>query len=227
MCYSKDSSLYTSVVSAAAIVYLMSSGIPHFQWLGVTLIGWCAMQFAEYLLWSENPREGCTETNKQLTSTVVPFAIFLQGVSALCGSLFVIPWASSSFGRKAVIVSYTLASAVMVYLANFYNTTKDCTIVTEEGHLDWGRHLSTEMSWDAVGIYGWAFIGLAPIIFLWNRSYIFLAAFLALPLFGFFYGRYATDSQATIWCYYTSWSSILAALGLFLKQAGIYDVLRA
>jgi hypothetical protein len=227
MCYSKESSLYTSSVSFVAIVYLLTSGIPHFQWLGVTLLGWCTMQFAEYLLWSENPKEGCTETNKQVTSTLVPFAIFLQGVSALYGSLLVIPWASSSFERKAIIVSYTLASAVMVYLANLYNPTKDCTTVTEEGHLDWGRHSRPIMSLDAVGMYGWAFIGLAPIILLWNRSYAFLAAVLTLPVLGFLYGRYGTDSQASIWCYYTSWSSILAALGLFLKQTGTYDVLRA
>jgi hypothetical protein len=66
----------------------------------------------------------------------------------------------------------------------------------------------------------------APLLFLWNRSFLFLAVFTLLPAIGFFYGQ-STDSGASIWCYYTSWSSAVAAFGLFLKQAGIYDVLRA
>jgi hypothetical protein len=225
MCYSKESSLYTSSVSFAAIVYLVSSGIPHFQWLGVALAGLCAMQFAEYLLWSEEPDKSCTERNKLITSTAVPAALFAQGLSVLYGSLFVYPWKTSSDLRKFIIVAYTLAVAAIVYVGNFYNPSKECTIVTEDGHLDWGRNTGSVMSWNAgVLYYGWAFVIAAPFI-LWNRSFAFLAAFLALPLFGFLYGRYATDSQASIWCYYTSWSSIIAAGGLLLKHAG-YDHLR-
>jgi len=226
MCYSKDSSLYTSIVSSAAIVYLLSSGIPHFQWLGVALAGLCAMQFAEYLLWSENPEKSCTEKNKLITASLVPAALFLQGIAGFYGSLYVFPWKSSSDTRKATILLFTLISATAVYFANFHNPTKECTVVTEEGHLDWGRTDFAVMdAKSGLGYYAWLVVLFASLL-AWNRSYIFLVAFLALPVFGFLYGRYGTDSQASIWCYYTSWSSIIASLGLFLKQAGIYDVLR-
>lgn len=225
MCYSKSSSLYTSSVSFVAIVYLLSSGNPHFQWIGVALAGLCAMQFAEYLLWSEEPDRSCTDTNKRITSTLVPAALFMQGLAPLYGSLFVFPWKSSSDLRKGMIVTYTLAVAVFVYFANFYNPTKECTIVTAEGHLDWGRHPGDAMSWDAASLfYGWGLVIFAPFV-LWNRSHALLAALLALPLFGFLYGRYATDSQASIWCYYTSWTSIIASGALLSKQLG-YDLLR-
>jgi hypothetical protein len=227
MCYSKESSLYTSVVSSVAIVYLLSSGIPHFQWLGVTLAGLCAMQFVEYLLWSEEPDKKCTERNKLITASLVPAAVFLQGVAGFYGSLYVFPWKSSSDIRKATILLFTLISAVTTYFANFHNPTKECTIVTEEGHLDWGRTDFAVMDTvSGLGYYAWLLVLFAS-LWAWNRSYIFLAAFLALPMFGFFYGRYATDSQATIWCYYGAWASVIAAGGLALKQAGIYDVLRA
>lgn len=226
MCYSKETSLYTSTVSFVAIVYLLASGIPHFQWLGAALAGLCAMQFAEYLLWSENPKKSCTEANKQITSTFVPAALLLQGLSTLYGSLFVFPWASSSNGRKAFIVAYTLGVAAVVYIGSSYHTTKDCTIVTEEGHLDWGRHVGDAMSLEATAMfYTWGLVIFGPFI-LWNRSRLSIAAFLALPLFGFLHGRYGTDSQASIWCYYTSWSSIIATSALALKQTGTYDVLR-
>ena len=226
MCYSKESSLYTSSVSFAAIVYLLSSGIPHFQWLGVALAGLCAMQFVEYLLWSEEPEKSCTERNKLITATLVPAALFLQGIAGFYGSLFVFPWNSSSDMRKGIIVLFTIISAISVYVANFHKPTKECTVVTEEGHLDWGRTEFTVMdAKSGLGYYAWLGVLFASLL-AWNRSYVFLAAFLALPLFGFLYGRYATDSQASIWCYYTSWSSIIAAGGLALKQAGIYDVLR-
>ena len=59
MCYSVESSLKTTVLSFFSIIYLLASGIPHFQWLGITLIGWCAMQFEELLLlWGEFPDLG-------------------------------------------------------------------------------------------------------------------------------------------------------------------------
>jgi len=51
MCYSVESSIRTTTISFLSIVYLLTSGIPHFQWIGVALIGWCGMQFDELLLW--------------------------------------------------------------------------------------------------------------------------------------------------------------------------------
>jgi len=50
MCYSVESSLKTTLLSLAAIIYLLSSRIPHFQLIGAALIGWCGMQFAELCL---------------------------------------------------------------------------------------------------------------------------------------------------------------------------------
>ena len=70
MCFSVESSLKTTSLSLFAIVYLLSSRIPHFQWIGVGLIGWCGMQFAELLLWLTEPRKGCTLWNKIITMTL-------------------------------------------------------------------------------------------------------------------------------------------------------------
>ena len=225
MCYSKESSLHTSLVSGAAILYLLSSGIPHFQWLGVTLIGWCSMQFAEFLLWSENPRKECTENNKLLTATVVPFALFLQGVVAMLGAFFVYP----ANVLKPYAFGWATLTAIIIYMTQFYKPEKLCTIVTPQGHLNWTRTPNwkditfTSKTFD---YYFWAFVIFLPLLFLWNRSRLFLAVFTLLPVIGFFYGQ-GTDSGASVWCYYTSWCSVIAASALALKQAGIYDVLRA
>jgi len=54
MCYSAESSLRTSLISFIAIIYLLSSNIPYYNWIGITLIGWCIMQFVEFLLWTTN-----------------------------------------------------------------------------------------------------------------------------------------------------------------------------
>jgi len=225
MCYSRESSLKTSLVSGAAIVYLLMSGIPHFQWLGVALFGWCAMQFDEFLLWSENPREGCTETNKLITATLIPLAVFLQGVTAMLGAFFVYPAST----LKPYAIGWVVLSAATVYAMHFHNPDKLCTTVTKEGHLNWARTSDwshTPLTRISMGYYYWAFVIFLPLLYLWNRSLLFLAALTTLPAIGFYYGQ-TTDSGASIWCYYTSWSSAIAALGLFLKQAGIYDVLRA
>lgn len=225
MCYSRDSSLRTSLVSGAAILYLLSSGIPHFQWLGAALFGWCLMQFDEYLLWSENPREGCTENNKLITATLIPLALFLQGVSAILGAFFVYP----ASVLKPYAIGWVVLSAATVYAMHFYNADKMCAVVTKEGHLNWSRRSDWSVASPAeitFGYYYWAAIIFLPLLFLWNRSRLFLAVFTVLPAISFFYGQ-TTDSGASIWCYYTSWSSVIAASALALKQAGIYDVLRA
>jgi hypothetical protein len=184
------------------------------------------MQFAEFLLWSENPREQCTDMNKLLTATVVPLALVLQGVSAMLGAFFVYP----ANTLKPYAIGWVVTAIATVYAMHFYNADKMCSVVTKEGHLNWSRRSDWSVASPAeitIGYYYWAFVIFAPLLFLWNRSLPFLAIFLILPAIGFFYGRYGTDSGASIWCYYTSWSSAIAAFGLFLKQTGIYDVLRA
>lgn len=88
MCYSVQSSAKTSLYSFIAIVLLMYSNIPHFKWIAFTLVGWCAMQFAELLLWLTNPRKSCTTANKIITLTIVPLVLCLQPLGVLLGSFF-------------------------------------------------------------------------------------------------------------------------------------------
>ena len=40
MCYSVETSLKTTLLSLFSIIYLLSSGIPHFQWIGRSRINW-------------------------------------------------------------------------------------------------------------------------------------------------------------------------------------------
>ena len=217
--------MYTSTVSLVAIVYLLASGIPHFQWLGVTLIGWSSMQFSEFLLWSENPRKECTETNKLVTATLIPLSIALQPLAPAFGALFVYP--------LAVLKPYLIAWVTLVlldmlmYYLQFYDPERPCTVVNKEGHLDWSRSKDyTEDTSKAFYYIAWLLLIALPMIVGWKKSPMFLAAFWVFPTIGYLYGL-STQSPATIWCYYTSWSSIIGAAGLFLKQTNIYDVMRA
>ena len=61
----------------------MSSSVPKYKWLGITLIGWCAMQFAEGILWLTEPRKGCTETNKFITKYIIKQVNFMSFTSFL------------------------------------------------------------------------------------------------------------------------------------------------
>ena len=45
-----------------------------------------------------------------------------------------------------------------------------------------------------------------------------------LPFIGYQYGKY-TDAQGSIWCYYTSYTSIIASVALFLKQTKLYAII--
>ena len=91
MCYSIESSLRTSGMSFLAIIYLLSSGIPKFQYLGVVLIGWCAMQLTEAFLWMTDPRK-CTTINKWITLIIIPIVLAMQPLAPTWGSLFLNSW---------------------------------------------------------------------------------------------------------------------------------------
>jgi hypothetical protein len=227
MCYSVESSIKTTFISLFAIIYLLTSNIPHFQWIGITLIGWCGMQFDELLLWLSNPRKGCNIWNKIITLTLIPFVLMLQPLGSLFGSLYVIPWNKSTDFRKNFIIFYSVFIILGVYFAHLYKPEKICTTITNEGHLNW----HTSNNWiknDNVNAYFnifiyflWAFLIILPICIFWNKGYLLPFLIVVIPTFGFFTGL-TTDSRASIWCHYTSYTSIIASIALLIQQNGIY-----
>jgi len=225
MCYSAESSLRTSAISGVAIVYLLLSGIPHYQWVGVMLIGWCGMQFVEYLLWSTNPRKGCTDMNRLYTMTLIPLALALQPLGSLFGSLFIIPWNKSSPFRKNFIIVFTIFVILDIFYLHFYNPYKTCTIVTDDYHLHWHTSKYNHVDNYRMAYTAWGAIIILPILMYWDKSWVFMLALLITPVFGFIYGLY-TDSKASLWCYYTSYTSIIAIVALAAKQLGFGDAMR-
>jgi len=224
MCYSVKSSLKTTTISALSIIYLLTSNIPHFQWIGITLIGWCLMQFAELLLWLTDPRKECTIWNKIITMTLIPFALVLQPLGSLFGSLYVIPWNKSSELRKNFIIFYTAFIIICESYTHFYNPEKTCTTVTKNGHLYWATKIDNDSTIVLIQYFVWALFILLPIFIFWNKSIIFPLLLILMPTFGFIYGL-KTDARGSIWCYYTSYASIISSIILFLHQTGIYKLI--
>jgi len=227
MCYSVESSLKTTLLSLTTIIYLLSSGVPHFQWIALLLVGWCGMQFDELLLWATKPRKGCTMWNKIITLTLIPIALMLQPLGALFGSLYVIPWNKSSDFRKKFIIYYSIFIVLAVLASTFVYPYKFCTTVTAKGHLYWNTTKMHEYTaYDYFIYFIWAFLILLPVILFWNKNDLAIILLTITPLFGFLYGLY-TDGKPSIWCYYTSYTSIIAIILLALYQLKIFDVLNA
>jgi hypothetical protein len=219
--------LRTSLISAAAITYLLSSGISHYQYVGVILIGWCGMQFAEYLLWSKNPAKGCTPMNKLITLFFIPLVLMFQPLGSVLGSLFIKPWNKCTPFRKQFLVWFSALVVAGVTGFTWYFKEKSCTIVTQQYHLHWHtyKYVAKERNW---GIYAlWAFIIVIPLFMFWDKSKLFLMALIMAPLFGFLYGYFYTDSKASLWCFYTSYTSVIAVAALAAKQLGFGDALYA
>lgn len=223
MCYSVESSLKTTTISLVAIIYLLFSGIPHFQWIGITLIGWCGMQFAELLLWKTTPRKQCSLWNKIITMALIPLVLALQPLGSLWGSLYAIPWKKSTDFRKKFIIFYSIFIILAVCYNHFFQITKTCTIVTPQGHLHWNTAPYIKYGYDYTIYFIWAFMIMFPLLLFWNKSIIMLLLLLLTPFFGFIYGLY-TDGKPSIWCYYTSYASIIASVLLFLQQTNIYKI---
>ena len=227
MCYNIESSIKTTMISFLAIIYLLSSNEPHYKWLAITLVGWCLMQFAELLLWLTNPRNGCTDFNKFITMTLIPFVLILQPLGPLFGSLYVIPWAKSSDFRKNFIVVYSAIVVLAVSYCHYYKPYKTCTTVTSDGHLYWSTS-DPKLPDSIINIiiyFIWGLMISLPLFMFWNKNITIILALLLIPAFGFIYGLLNTDSRASIWCYYTSYTSAIASAFLLLKQVKIYDVL--
>jgi hypothetical protein len=231
MCYSVESSLKTSLLSLVAIIYLLSSGVPHFQWIGIALIGWCGMQFAELLLWLTDPRKHCTFWNKVITMTLIPLVLVLQPLGGLWGSTILFPWDKSSESRKYFMLIHTAIVLLGVYSQHFFNPTKYCTTVTEGGHLYWmtakdgDKYPQNRNSLYNMFIYtGWAILIGLPLILFWNKNPLLILLIGLVPTFGFFAGL-TTDSKASIWCHYTSYTSVISIICLLIHQTGIYNFL--
>jgi hypothetical protein len=220
-----ESSLKTTSISLFAIVYLLSSGIPHFQWIGITLIGWCGMQFAEMLLWLTEPKNGCTFWNMVITMTLIPLILVLQPLGPLWGSTVVFPWNKSSSMRKYFMIMYTVVVLMFILLKHYILSTKYCTTVTKEGHLYWMTEKDGDKKIEKhfnLYYHIWLTLVILPLILFWNISLLFPLLLFILPSIGFLYG-FKTDSKGSIWCYYTSYSSIIAIICLFMQQNGIYN----
>ena len=223
MCYSVESSAKTALYSLVAIVLMFQTNVPHFKWIGLILIGWCGMQFAELLLWLTNPRKSCTSMNKLITLTLIPLVLVSQPLFGLLGSFFVKPWSECNQKRKLFIVGYSILSSSVLLLNFFGNIVKDCTTVTPEGHLNWW--LSKYQGNKPIAYVLWLFIISLPIFLLWNTSFKVIIAISILPLFGFFYGL-RTDSKGSIWCHYTSYTTIVSIVIYLLYKFKIYNILK-
>jgi len=228
MCYSVESSAKITIYSLIAILVLLQSNIPHFQWLGVVLIGWCSMQFAEFLLWLTEPRKHCSKMNKLITVTLVPLILSIQAAAPAVGSFFVKPWSQCTQSRRYFIVAYSIVSMLLLFNYFYGSPVKYCTTVTPQGHLDW--FVSNWTNFEAripriVAITLWQIIIVVPFFVLWDASFKAIFAFSALPLIGYFYG-FTTDSSGSIWCHYASFTSIVSLIMYGLYKFNIYNVLK-
>ena len=185
------------------------------------------MQFAEMLLWSDSPDSGCSDYNKLITLTLIPLALMLQPLGSVLGSLYVFTWAKSSDFRKMFIVLFSALIVSGVAIAQYYKPHSLCTIVTPGGHLYW--HTADYKNEDSVinktFYFAWALIIVLPLLLFWNKSFALIAALIFIPTIGFWDGLLRTDARGSIWCYYTSYSSVIMAGFLFLQQMGVYNVL--
>ena len=221
MCYSIESSLRTSGMSFLAIIYLLSSGIPKFQYLGVVLIGWCLMQLSEAFLWMTDPRK-CSAMNKFLTMFIIPIPLILQVLAPIIGSLFIEPWNENRKFKIYYSVFIILLVLSFRYIINpVFFTYKSCTTITPNGYLDWDTkepNYSNSGLLQIIGQIIWTFLVLIPLVKFWNGKRLW--PFYLLVIIGTITSL-STDSPASIWCNIASYTSIIAAVCLFLNNIGI------
>jgi hypothetical protein len=225
-----ESSAKTTLISLIAVIVLLQSNVTHFKWIALSLVGWCVMQFNELLLWLTNPRKECTDANKFITLVLTPLVILLQSLGTVLGSFFVKPWKECSENRKLFIVVYSLVVTFGLLFLFFRKIEKTCTVVTKSGHLHWllTKYIpstSTDYDYKYLMLYSiWFIVTLIPFL-LWDVSYKIIIVLCIMPIVGFFYGL-KTDSAASIWCHYSSYTSIVGLIIYGLYKFNIYNILK-
>ena len=226
MCYSVESSAKSSLLSFISIAILFASNVPHFKWIALMMCGWCLMQFVELLLWLTNPRKSCTTINKLITVTLIPLVLILQLTLVALGSFFVKSWSKCSQNRRIFIVGYCIIAAAKLLYDFFKKPTKYCTIVTKQGHLNWFvTNLEKNKLEMPKGYYLWILVIMVCGLLLWDISYKAMFVVFILPIIGFVYAS-KTDSKASIWCYYASFSAIAMLIVYALYKFKIYNILK-
>jgi hypothetical protein len=136
--------------------------------------------------------------------------------------LCVTPWKTMSKLRKNIMIVLTVISLICIYIMHLYKPNRSCTIVTPKGHLNW--ILNDYIHENKIMPYLWFLLILLPFVLFWKKRILLLLLLTILPAVGIQYGRY-TDAQGSIWCYYTSYTSIIASIALFLHTNNIYAIL--
>lgn len=157
--------------------------------------------------------------------TLIPTVLILQPVGALLGSLFVIPWSKSSDIRKNFLILYPALIIALVCVKHFYKPEKVCTTVTPGGHLFWRTVNHENSPLDMVQYVIWSTLIMLPLLIFWDKSFAVIVLLCVLPIFGFNYGFLTSDSRGSIWCYYTSYTSVIATTALLLEQTGVYRII--
>jgi hypothetical protein len=219
MCYSLESSLFTSSLSFISIFILYSSQIPKYQWLAFTLIGWSLMQLSEAVIWGSMKFSKCNIINKFITILIIPIVLMMQPLGSLYGSLYVIKWENLSQIYKFICIGLIIITILAVLYNQFSDIKRLCTVVTKKGHLNWllsSDNISSSKKGDYFfyKAFGWAFMIALPLLLFWKNKIELLLIFL-IPLVGILYGIFYTDAYPSVWCFITSFSSILF-LSLYL-----------
>ena len=229
MCYSFESSMRTSFMSLIAIIILINSSAPKYIWLGFTLIGWCAMQFAEGLLWLTDPKKGCSETNKFITKYLIPLTLILQPLTSLYGYGYITKYKNLTKNETRFFVFYTIF--ILCLVIGWFNIPldkTDCTTITKKGHLYWAGTYppsKTLTNIHPIATLIWGLLISLPIIIFWRNPILSitlkdLLLIFPIPLYGMIKGL-QSESIASVWCYVTSYSSMWFVFLLFLHKNGI------
>ena len=214
MCYSLESSLFTSTLSFISIFILYSSQIPKYQWLAFTLIGWSFMQLSEAVIWGSMKFSKCNIVNKFITIFIIPIVLIMQPLGSLYGSLYVIKWENLSQIYKFICIGLIIITIIAVLYNQFSDVKRLCTIVTKKGHLNWllsSDNISSSKKGDYFfqKAFGWAFMIALPLLLLFWKNKIELLIIFLIPLVGILYGIFYTDAYPSVWCFITSFSSII------------------
>jgi len=220
MCFSLESSLFTSFISLSAIFILYSSNIPKYQWLAFTLIGWTLMQLSEAIIWGSMKFSDCHFVNKFVSVFLIPIVLMLQPLGSLYGASYVIKWKNLSQIYKIICISLIIVTILSVLYNQFCDVKRLCTVVTKQGHLNWllsstKENNHPEQKYFFHKAFGWVFMIALPLLLFWKNKYELLLMFL-IPLSGFLYALFYTDAYPSVWCFTTSFSSFLfVAMYLF------------
>ena len=193
MCYNKESSITTYIVSSIVSLFLFFNGDKYDKTIAIFCLTFVQMQLVEYLMWID---QDCGKINHYAT-ILGHILLILQPISIIiCGLVYNTFSLPKLYLHILLIIS--LIPLILVINMNIKNNKQLCSKEKGSGHLEWDFVNGNTEKWSIYYVIPYFTIMLFAWFFLKNQKKgILMFIIMTIPLL---YNGFNFKQWESMWC---------------------------